>query len=109
MFGKKSIVYALLLVAPLAFAELSLDEAKRQGLVGEDASGYVASVSASPSREVRALVKSVNDKRRGEYERLAAENGIDIADMELIAGRKAIDKTESGGYVRRQGSGWEQK
>lgn len=109
MFGKKSIVYALLLVAPLAFAELSLEDAKSQGLIGEDASGYIASVSPSPSRDVRALIKSVNDKRRAEYERLAAENGIDIGDMELIAGRKAIEKTDPGGYIRLQGSGWQQK
>jgi uncharacterized protein YdbL (DUF1318 family) len=107
---KHLLLSALLLVcAPLAVADLSLDAAKQQGLVGEDASGYLAAVVAAPSKEVRALVKSINDQRREEYERIAADNGIDVGDVEQLAGRKAIEKTLPGGYIRLPGSGWQTK
>ncbi len=106
---KTLFVSMLLLFAPFALADVALDAAKAQGLVGEDASGYIAAVAPAPSKEVRALVKSVNDLRRAEYERIADENGIDVGDVEQLAGRKAIEKTQSGHYIRLPGSGWQQK
>lgn len=110
MFAKKFAAFVLAaMLAPLAFAEIALDDAKRDGLIGEDASGYVAAVAAAPTKEVRALVKSVNDKRRAEYERIAEDNDIELSDVEQLAGRKAIEKTESGHYIRLPGSSWQPK
>jgi uncharacterized protein YdbL (DUF1318 family) len=94
---------------PLAAHAVTLEEAKAQGLVGEDASGYLAAVSSKPDRDVRALVADVNAKRRAEYERIAEDNGIDVADVEALAGRKAIDKTAPGLYIRLPGEDWRKK
>lgn len=101
-------IAALTLYSVSVFADLSLEDAKSRGLVGEDASGYIAAVS-SPTREVRVLVSSVNDKRRAEYERIADSNNISLSDVEVLAGKKAIEKTASGNYIRLPGGDWEQK
>lgn len=99
----------LLLFASTAIADLSLDEAKHNGLVGEDASGYLATVVPSPDSDVRALVRSINDKRREEYERIAANNNIEVTAVEKLAGKKAIEKTNPGHYIRLPGSDWQRK
>lgn len=100
-----ALVAGLMLVASLAFA-LDLDSAKAQGLVGETDSGYLAAVQ--PSAEVSALVSDINSKRRAEYERIARQNGIAVADVEKLAAKKAIDKTPAGQYVQVGGS-WRKK
>lgn len=104
--------FFLLLVVSLCgiayAAGLSLADAKQQGLVGEQYDGYLAAVgSASPA--VRALVNDVNAKRRAEYERIAQANNLALADVEALAGKKSIEKTASGGYVKLQGQDWQRK
>jgi hypothetical protein len=99
----------LALLLPLLAHAVTLDEAKQQGLVGEDASGYLEAVVARPDKAVRDLVAEVNAKRRAEYERIADENGIDVADVEALAGKKAIEKTAPGHYVRLPGEDWRRK
>jgi uncharacterized protein len=76
---KKSFLFTALLAATLmaqpAMA-LDLKDARAQGLVAETPEGYIKAVT--PSAEVNALVKSVNDKRRAEYTRISRENGQPI-------------------------------
>jgi uncharacterized protein YdbL (DUF1318 family) len=101
--------WTLLLLLPLTAWALTLDEAKENGLVGEDASGYIAAVSANPNKEVKALVDDINARRRAEYEKIAAANGISVADVEKLAGKKAIEKSPAGDYVRLPGEPWRKK
>lgn len=100
---------ALLLVCLVAFADMALDDAKAQGLVGEDATGYLAAVVDSPSREIRALISTVNEKRLAEYERIAQANNIQVDAVEKLAARKAFDKTAPGHFIRLPGSSWQRK
>jgi len=95
-----------LLLSTAAFA-IDLDTAKKQGLVGERADGFLGVVVDSPSADVVALVKEVNDKRRKAYQQIAQKNGIDVADVEARAGQVAIDKTPPGGWIFV--SRWEKK
>lgn len=110
LFG--SLFGALILLLSAAFAgaaEFDLDRAKREGLVGETLEGYVAVVDdASAPAAVRALVDEVNARRREEYRRIARDNGIDVAQVEALAAKKAIDRTRAGGWVRLNGK-WQQK
>jgi uncharacterized protein YdbL (DUF1318 family) len=101
--------WTLLLLLPLTAWALTLDEAKENGLVGEDASGYIAAVSANPNKEVKALVDDINARRRAEYEKIAAANGISVADVEKLAGKKAIEKSPAGDYIRLPGEPWRKK
>jgi uncharacterized protein len=88
-------------------ASISLDDAKLQGLIGEDASGYLAAIN-SPGAEVSELLSSVNQSRKAEYERIAKRNNIGLADVEVLAGRKAMEKSAPGAYIRPRGS-WTKK
>ncbi|MBT4162043.1 MAG: YdbL family protein [Gammaproteobacteria bacterium] len=109
MTVKRIIVSALLvLMTQLALADLSLNTAKAKGLVGEDANGYLAAVDVADG-DVSALIDSVNSKREKEYGRIARSNNIERSAVEQLAGKKAIEKTKPGQYVRLSGGAWKRK
>ena len=93
------------IVAP-AFA-LSLEEAKQQGLVGEQPDGYLGARSGDGA--VAALVADINAKRKEQYKQIAAKNGTPVGAVEALAGTKAIDKTDKGMYVRSKDGTWIKK
>lgn len=101
-------VLLLFYIAALPAFAMSLDQAKSQGLLGEQASGYLGIVSPPGSRDVRDLVESVNLRRRDEYERIAARNGIAIEQVEQLAGKRAIERSPRGHYVRLPNGRWQQ-
>jgi uncharacterized protein len=96
----------LLLIAQPAYS-IDLQTAKDQGLVGETTSGYLAAVK-SPSPEVSALIESINSKRKQKFKEIAARNNTSLEAVEQLAGKKAIEKSASGDYVKVGGS-WLQK
>lgn len=96
----------LLLIAQPAFA-IDLQTAKSQGLVGESTNGYLEAVK-TPSAEVKALIGEVNAKRKEKYLEIAARNNITLKDVEQLAGKKAIEKSEAGSYVKDNGV-WKKK
>lgn len=96
----------LLCVAALPAWAMSLDEAKTRGLVGEQTSGYLGIVSPPGDRELRDLVENVNLRRKDEYERIAARNGIDIEQVEKLAGKRAIERSSPGHFVRLPNGSW---
>lgn len=104
---KASALTLLLALSATAHA-VDLNQAKTAGLVGETLEGYVDVVSPSAPPEVAALVEDINAKRRAEYQRIAQQNGIERAEVEALAAKKAIDKTGPGGWVRLNGQ-WRQK
>jgi uncharacterized protein YdbL (DUF1318 family) len=96
----------LLLIAQPAYS-IDLQTAKDQGLVGETTSGYLAAVK-SPSPEVSALIESINSKRKQKFKEIAARNNTSLEAVEQLAGKKAIEKSAPGSYVKVGGS-WKQK
>ena len=90
---------SLVLSVFLALPALALDlgDAKSRGLVGENASGYIAAVKSSP--EVDALVSQINAKRKARYQEIAKQNSISLEAVQVRAGQKAIKKTPAGQYV----------
>jgi len=86
----------------------SLSPAKSAGLIGEQSNGYLGLVK-SASSEIKMLVKEVNNKRKARYKKIAVSKKISLGDVEKIAGRKAIEKTKSGNYIKRAGQGWSKK
>lgn len=97
---------ALMLLPQLAFA-LSIDDAKAQGLVGETPGGYLAAVK--PSGDVNALVGSINNQRRAEYDRIAKQNGQPRSVIESLAAKKAYELTQPGHYVQGADGSWKRK
>ncbi len=106
--GPMRLAALLLLAFSATVFALGLDEAKTQGLVGETTDGYLAAVGGDPDAEVSELIKDINRQRRAEYERIADKNDINRSAVEALAGKKAIEKTPSGEYVRVDGQ-WRRK
>ena len=96
----------LLLMAQPAYS-LDLQTAKSQGLVGETPSGYLSAVK-SPSAETKALIESINLKRKQKYQEIAARNKTSLKTIEQLAGDKAIEKSRPGSYIK-QGGSWQKK
>lgn len=86
---------------------LDLQTAKNQGLVGETTSGYLEAVK-TPSSETQALITDINAKRKQKYQDIAARNKTSLQAVEQLAGKKAIEKSASGSYIKLGGS-WQQK
>ena len=101
----------LLLSQPLQAMDLqqamtALPAAKAQGLVGEQPDGYLGVIKAGG--DTAAVVQLINNARRTEYQKLATANGLQLADVEVMAGQKALDKTQSGHFILLDGK-WVKK
>ncbi|MGM0525488.1 MAG: YdbL family protein [Pseudomonadota bacterium] len=83
-----------------------LSDAKEQGLVGEQPDGYLGVVESTATAQ--QIAERINEARRQEYSRIANDNDIAVADVELLAGKRAIERTKSGHYVKIDGE-WRQK
>ena len=105
-----------LLAVTLAFAgwslpawSITLGQAKSQGLVGEQADGYLGVVVATAPPDVKALVADINQRRKSEYQSIAQRNNTSLDAVEALAGKKAIDLTPPGQYVRLPSGQWVKK
>ena len=96
----------ILAAAQPAFA-IDLQAAKDQGLVGETPSGYLEAVK-QPTAEVKALINDINAKRKARFKEIAASNNTSLEAVEQLAGKKAIEKSRPGSYVK-IGGAWQQK
>lgn len=90
----------------LAEAKNQLDSAKQQGLVGETPAGYLAVVR--PDGNAKGIVEAINEARRKEYARIAEKHDIPVAQVETVAGKKALEKTPAGQFIQIDG-GWVKK
>lgn len=95
-----------LLAMDLQQAMTELPVAKGQGLVGEQPNGYLGVVKAEG--DTATLVQLINSARRNEYQKLATANGLQLADVEKLAGQKALEKTQSGHFILSDGK-WQKK
>lgn len=102
----KILALLIALFSSVSALALTLSDAKSQGLVGETASGYLATVKVST--EAAKLVKSVNAKRKAHYQKIAQKNKLSLGDVEKRAGEKAIAKTAKGHYIKKMGN-WVKK
>ena len=94
-----ALIMAMALALPVMALSLDeaknqLDEAKSQGLVGEKPTGYLGVVSAGGN--AAAIVEAINQARRTEYARIAEKHGIPVAEVEAVAGKKALERTPRG-------------
>jgi hypothetical protein len=84
----------------------ALGDAKTSGQLGEMPNGYLGVVRAGG--QAAEIAQLINQARRAEYQKLATQNGIQLSDVEAIAGQKAIDKTPAGQYIQLEGK-WQRK
>lgn len=103
------ILLVFLLGAPNSLWALTLGEAKAKGLVGETPTGYLGIVSGKGSREVRALMKDVNQKRKQKYRGVAKHNGTSLQTVEVLAGKTLIKRTRPGHFIQLPSGKWAKK
>jgi uncharacterized protein YdbL (DUF1318 family) len=97
-----------LLIAPAAHAD-SLDDAKAAGYVGERTDGMLGLVKNDAPADVKALIASVNAKRRESYASIAKKNGTTLEAVASLAGKKAIARTKPGNFVQDASGNWVKK
>lgn len=102
----KSVLLASILFSQQALA-LTLSEARQQGRVGETLSGYVAPIKQD--KETLALVKSINEARAENYQKLADSNNISANQVAELAGQKLVARAQPGEYVRGINGQWMKK
>ena len=102
-------IVALALGLALPAAALDLDSAKQQGLVGEQADGYVGIVVADPPAGLRDLVAKVNAGRRSAYQDVARRNGTALEAVAALAGQKLVDRAPAGQWVGDGSGHWYRK
>jgi len=86
---------------------LDLKSAKAQGLVGEKQSGYLGAVKSSAG--VKELITQVNEARKVHYKKIAKRNATSLEVVEVLAGKKAIEKAAVGHYVESASGSWVKK
>ena len=90
---------ALLCAAAPAFAAMDIEQAKKDGLVGEQFNGLIGPVSSNPTVDVTEFVTEINDGRMQYYQSLAEQTGKPLALVQHDAGKNFILMTPPGEYI----------
>jgi uncharacterized protein YdbL (DUF1318 family) len=98
-----------LLTFSVAANESPLTQPKADGLIGEQADGYLGLVTQNVPADIRQLVNEVNAKRKAGYQEIAAKQGTSLAEVEKVGGKTAIEKTLRGNYIRDESGTWRKK
>ena len=98
-----------MMATAVAVAASPLTQPKADGLIGEQANGYIGLVRNDVSADVKKLVKDVNAKRKAGYQKIATKQGASLTDVERVGGNTAIEKTLRGNYIRDASGAWRKK
>jgi len=86
-----------------------LTKPKADGLIGEQANGYIGLVAQNVPADIKRLVNDVNAKRKAGYQKIATKQGTSLSDVEKVGGNTAIEKTLQGNYIRDASGSWRKK
>ena len=98
-----------MMTASVAVAASPLAKPKADGLIGEQANGYIGLVEQNVPADIKKLVNEANANRKTGYQKIAAKQGTSLKDVEKVGGQTAIDKTLKGNYVRDASGRWRKK
>ena len=99
----------LLALAPGAWALPDvLEQAKKDGVIGEQADGYLGFVKGEGPDEVEEAMDEVNAQRRKVYKDSAAKKGTDVKTFATVVGKRQMDKEPKGRWIKTD-KGWVQK
>lgn len=87
----------------------SLDQPKADGLIGEQANGYLGLISQNVPADIKALVRDVNAKRKARYQSIAGKQGVPLSKVEKVGGTTAMDRTLRGNYIKDNSGRWRKK
>ena len=87
----------------------TLDQPKADGLIGEQANGYLGLVTQNATADIKALVRDVNTKRKTRYRAIAGKQSVPLSEVEKVGGTTAIDRTLPGNYIKDSSGRWRKK
>lgn len=103
-----TLVLALLLGSVFPAAARPLEAERAQGLVGDQADGYLGIVSGG-SAQLRAQVAEINAQRSAQYAEIARQQGTSPTAVGAITGQQLYGQTPSGEYFRDASGSWVRK
>jgi len=110
VFTRRTFLACLLfLCIPITTHADALDDAKRALQIGEQGDGYIGAVKPGSSAELLTLINEINSKRRARYTQIAGKNNISLHDVEVLAAKKTLSRTQTGHMVKAQTGGWYEK
>jgi hypothetical protein len=98
---------SLLVLSQLALA-LSVDEAQSQGLLGENANGYLE-MTPRGNAAAKTLMDEINKKRKEKYQSIAKKQNTELKNIEKIAGEKITSKLNAGEFYKDANGQWHKK
>ena len=84
----------------------ALTQPKADGLIGEQANGYLGLVVQNVPADIKKLVDDVNASRKVGYQEIATKQGVSLSEVEKVGGNTALEKTLEGNYVRDANGVW---
>ena len=97
-------------VAQTAGAKAAVDAAKAEGVVGEQADGFLGFVKPTSDPALRAAVEDINQGRAALYRQAAAKNGVSPEAAGASAYNTVVQaKLKPGEFYKPAGGGWTQK
>ena len=102
-------LFISLLTVSVAMANSPLTQPKADGLIGEQANGYVGLVTQNVPANIKKLVDETNAKRKAGYQQIATKQGTSLSEVEKVGGMTAIEKTLKGNYIRDTNGNWLKK
>lgn len=67
-----------------------ISQAKSAGWVCEQVDGYARVAKPNAPADVQAMVNSVNNQRRAEYQRIGQKNGVAVEQVARLTAQKVI-------------------
>jgi len=92
---------------PGSAQELTLEEAKRQGWLGEQSDGYLGLVTRAVPPAARDLMQRLNAQRTDVYARIAKQESVSVVAVAARSGERLIAEAAPGEWVWKNG-GWRQ-
>ncbi len=87
----------------------ALTQPKANGLIGEQANGYIGLVTKDVPADIKKLVDETNAKRKAGYQKIARKQGTSLSEVEKVGGNTAFQKTLKGNYYRDASGTWRKK
>ena len=103
------LLIGLLTVSVSVAGSSQLAKPKAEGLIGEQANGYIGLVNNNVPADIKKLVNDVNAKRKAGYQKIAKKQGVSLSEVEKVGGNTAFDKTLKGNYIRDNNGKWRKK
>jgi uncharacterized protein YdbL (DUF1318 family) len=113
-FNITAAVLAALAITPAAAyamdAKAAVDAAKAQGVVGEQADGFLGFVKPSSDPALKAAVDEINQGRAALYRQAAAKNGVSVEAAGASAYTTVVQaRIKPGEFYKPAGGGWVRK